>query len=116
MIGTDTAATSRVEVSSQLTLVADVSSLAGRIDSTGTRIDCDSDTARAPRPTSSSTRLAGAPELSAVLVLPVFVWVTLMGGEVSVVVIGSPLQKRGAGIIRHEWHYVSTSILGCRSR
>ena len=99
MIGTDTAATSRVEVSSQLTLVADVSSLAGRIESTGTRIDCDSDTARAPRPTSSSTRLGRAPELSAVLVR--LVLVTLMGGEVSVVVIGSPLEKRGC------WHHTT---------
>jgi hypothetical protein len=32
VIGTETAATSRVEVSSQLTVLADVSSLAGRIN------------------------------------------------------------------------------------
>ena len=44
MIGTDTAATRRVEVSSQLTLPAEVFSCAGRIDSTGIRTDWASET------------------------------------------------------------------------
>src|SRR6266498_5125424 len=112
MIGTETAATSRVEVNSQLTFVADVSSRPGRIESTGTRIDWDSDTASAPRPTSSSTRLARAPELSSVLVRPVLV--ALIGSEVSVAVIGSPLEKRCADTIRHKWHSVSTLALECQ--
>ncbi len=57
MIGTVIAATSRVEVSSQLTLLAEVSSLAGNVPSTGISTDWDSATTRAPRPmTRSSTR------------------------------------------------------------
>ena len=58
MIGTLTAATIRVEVSSQLTLVADVFSSVGRIASTGIRTDCDRATTRAPIPTTTSSSVA----------------------------------------------------------
>ena len=67
MIGTDTAATSRVEVSSQLTLPAEVFRRAGRIDSTGMRTDWASETTRAPRPTTSSSRVARRGEVWAAI-------------------------------------------------
>jgi hypothetical protein len=67
MIGTDTAATRRVEVSSQLTLPAEVSSFAGRIPSTGISTDCASETTRAPSPTTSSSRVARRGEVWAAI-------------------------------------------------
>ena len=67
MIGTDTAATRRVEVSSQLTLPAEVFSLAGRIESTGISTDWASETTRAPRPTTSSSSVARRGEVWAAI-------------------------------------------------